>query len=109
MELSKREHPEREHSQKLIPITEIKKKYDRIEIATYEDGPELVEVFKNVPKCSKMFQNLQKCSQVCKGVQQCSKVFKAFQNIQKLMYPCCYPATLHSTSSCTSNLVASLV
>tara|TARA_Y100001970_G_scaffold77356_1_gene98296 strand:+ start:1245 stop:2507 length:1263 start_codon:yes stop_codon:yes gene_type:complete len=57
-ELSKRELSEREHSQKLIPISEIKKKYDRIEIATYEDGPELVEVFKNVPMKTPFFDIL---------------------------------------------------
>ena len=48
MEISEREHSQRGHSKKLIPISEIKKKYDRIKIATYEDGPELVEVFKKI-------------------------------------------------------------
>ena len=43
------------HSKKLISIMEIKKKYDRIKIATYEDGVELVEVFKSVPMKTPFF------------------------------------------------------
>ena len=43
------------HSKKLISIMEIKKKYDRIKMATYEDGVELVEVFKSVPMKTPFF------------------------------------------------------
>lgn len=53
MELS-----EREHTKKLISISEIKKKYDRIKFASYEDGLELVEVFKKVPMKTPFFDIL---------------------------------------------------
>ena len=42
-------------SKNLIPLMAIKDKYDRVKIATREDGFELVEIFKKVPMKTPFF------------------------------------------------------